>query len=552
MSSSKAPLRFALMLPGFRIKAWQAKCIRLLLESGHASALLVIIDKGASTPGGTGSRFRKYLGKAGLYHAWERFVLKCPTLEVVSVKEMLADIEVIEVEAIRKGKYSDYMPESLLERMKGLKPDFILRFAFNILKGEVLEIPTYGVWSFHHADPARFRGGPPAFWEIYRGDTRIGVMLQQLSEKIDAGKILMQGWFKVSLHSHSETLGRVLDGASSWPARVCRDIRIGRLSPEEPVADGVPMNRIPSNPVFLHFVLKLFLSRINLWWQRYLSVEEWNIGIVRQPVNEVLETGFKSEPDWLLPTGRKQFAADPALFRSIDGSPWVIFEHFEHRRGFGEIHALSLETGKRLVLLRKDYHLAFPRIIRIQNGVLLSAETSASGHWKAWILGGESEPLIGEETVLAAGLPIVDPALHSKEDSFSLFGTLKESDTNTCLHIFSASSIEGPWTPHPANPVITDISSSRMAGPIFCLGGRLIRPAQDSALHYGHRIIVKGIEKIDEQEYRELHLNVLEASSEWLYNRGIHGIDGDGELTLIDAKRYRFSLWPLWKRLRND
>ena len=44
--------------------------------------------------------------------------------------------------------------------------DVILRFGFNILRGEVLTSARYGIWSFHHGDNEFYRGGPPLFWEV--------------------------------------------------------------------------------------------------------------------------------------------------------------------------------------------------------------------------------------------------------------------------------------------------------------------------------------------------------------------------------------------------
>ena len=70
-----------------------------------------------------------------------------------------------------------------------LKPDVLVRFGFGIVKGPMLDLPTHGVWGFHHGDEEKFRGGPPGFWEIMHDDPVTGAVLQRLTEKLDAGRI---------------------------------------------------------------------------------------------------------------------------------------------------------------------------------------------------------------------------------------------------------------------------------------------------------------------------------------------------------------------------
>lgn len=84
----------------------------------------------------------------------------------------------------------DRLPEPDIAALRGYDLDVLLRFGFRILKGAVLGVPRHGVWSYHHGDPARFRGGPSCFREIVRGERSVGVVLQRLTETLDAGEIL--------------------------------------------------------------------------------------------------------------------------------------------------------------------------------------------------------------------------------------------------------------------------------------------------------------------------------------------------------------------------
>jgi methionyl-tRNA formyltransferase len=46
------------------------------------------------------------------------------------------------------------------------------------------------VISFHHGNIRRYRGIPPAFWELYSGEQEMGVTVQILTEELDAGRIV--------------------------------------------------------------------------------------------------------------------------------------------------------------------------------------------------------------------------------------------------------------------------------------------------------------------------------------------------------------------------
>jgi hypothetical protein len=90
---------------------------------------------------------------------------------------------------IAKGFTHRFSPHDL-ELVGEQKFDVILRFGFNILRGEILNVPRYGIWSYHHGDNAYCRGGPAYFWEIYERHPLSGVILQVLSEELDAGLVL--------------------------------------------------------------------------------------------------------------------------------------------------------------------------------------------------------------------------------------------------------------------------------------------------------------------------------------------------------------------------
>src|SRR5690606_18407971 len=136
-------------------------------------------------------------------------------------------VPVITCSTILKGKFSQYFKEEDIKLIKERKLDFILRFGFNIIRGEILQAASYGVWSFHHDDPLKYRGGPPGFWEIYNHDYANGAILQRLTDTLDSGIVLKKGYFKTRLYSYQKNIESLYSGSADWPALVCKDILSG-------------------------------------------------------------------------------------------------------------------------------------------------------------------------------------------------------------------------------------------------------------------------------------------------------------------------------------
>lgn len=94
------------------------------------------------------------------------------------------DVEMLETD--------DLYSTEALEFIREKKPDCIFRFGFGIIKEPVLSLAPKGVISFHHGNMRKYRGQPVGFWELYAGEREMGVTVQVLNEKLDAGKIVVE------------------------------------------------------------------------------------------------------------------------------------------------------------------------------------------------------------------------------------------------------------------------------------------------------------------------------------------------------------------------
>jgi hypothetical protein len=153
---------------------------------------------------------------------------------------------------------------------------------------------------------------------------------------------------------------------------------------------------------------------------------------------------------------------------------------------------------------------------------------------------------------LLSGYPYVDPTLFQHGNRWWMFASLK---TNDVLYLFHADRLEGPWQPHPANPIVRrDSRCARPAGRIQQVDGRMFRLAQDDSTAYGSRIRAFEILALTPTEYREREVEMnppLGASGSGWNAVGVHHLDahqiGEGRwMASVDGCRSRLLLRERW------
>ena len=81
----------------------------------------------------------------------------------------------------------------LIEKLKELKPDFIIVVAFGqILTKEVLDIPKYGCINLHGSLLPMYRGAAPIQWAVIRGEKVSGNTTMLMDVGLDTGDMLLK------------------------------------------------------------------------------------------------------------------------------------------------------------------------------------------------------------------------------------------------------------------------------------------------------------------------------------------------------------------------
>lgn len=98
-----------------------------------------------------------------------------------------------------------------INELRQLQADLFVVVAFRILPQEVFNIPVLGTINLHPSLLPRYRGAAPINWTIINGERETGITIIKISERVDAGGILLQK--KVSVQE-DETAGSLHDRLS--------------------------------------------------------------------------------------------------------------------------------------------------------------------------------------------------------------------------------------------------------------------------------------------------------------------------------------------------
>ncbi|HMQ75756.1 MAG TPA: hypothetical protein PKE21_05285 [Flavobacteriales bacterium] len=541
MNATEPRLRVGLLCDGAVLQRWQAECLRQVLAvEGVGLVLVVRPEPSAAAERSTWQRLRRHPWRITLYLRYRRRHFKPAAMEPVDLTELLQGVPAITC-AVEKRGHGQYFRAQDLDRIRAHRPDVLLRFGFNILRGEVLEVATHGVWSFHHGDEEHYRGGPPGFWELLRGEPVMGAVLQRLTDKLDGGRILHKGWFGVVDHSLRETVDTVLRHSAAWPALVMRrvlggdaDAALGRQSPT-----SAPILRYPANLTFLRFLFVQLRNKLRFHKASLARHEEWNIGVLNQPIHRLLEEKPSLNVRWLPAPAERSFRADPFGFTDAEGQLHVLYEKYDHARAKGEIARLRPKRDNVLkrsrTLLDLPEHLSYPFVLTHEGRTCVIPEQAARGRVQLYVIDDALSRMEPVATLLEE--PLYDPTPVHWNGRWWLFGT-KAPLTNTELFLYHAADLHGPYTPHPLNPVKTDVRSARPAGTPFVHQGALYRPGQDSSLTYGGRVVMHRVLELSPTAFSEEAVRTVGPITNSAYSKGLHTVSAVGDVTLVDGKRF--------------
>lgn len=546
------------MLDSKQQPAWVRKLI-VELRSLPFVSLVLVVEDGSPTPARptVSQRIAAYW-RSLLYVAYSRLDSwrfgsrgGDPFMES-DASDLLEGVPTIRI-APRKTKHCDYFEAADAERIRAYELDVAIRLGFRILKGDALNVAKFGVWSYHHADNAVNRGGPPGFWEVARGEPVTGSVLQILSEDLDNGRVIGRSFSATNRYSVVKNLSSYYWKSAALLPRKLRDLyELGAEALADPLSNGFAAysNRLykqPTNAEMLRIVPRV-MGRYATERIRALATRDqwfWAYKFRRSGARE------RNVPDGtfynftVVEPPLDRFWADPFPIQRA-GRYYVFFEEYPYATAKGHISVVSLDSngkiGSAQIALELPHHLSYPNVFEWRGELYMLPEAADSERvqlYRCLDFPNGWEPV----GVPLEGIAGADPTVARIGDRWWLFLTLRAPGTDSWddeLHLYSADTPLGPWTPHPRNPVKSDVRSARPAGRVFEHGGDFYRPAQDCSVRYGYGMTIHRIVRVDERNYQEVPVAIIRPD----WRPGLlatHTLNAAGDLTVIDGQ---------WRRRR--
>jgi len=198
MSGVDAQLRVAVLVDDEYIERWQRNALSSLLAEADVTLSHVVVNDRTRRTAGSGewaTFARNAVDRIRQYPLWSlvgvaRLLTAEPEYRRPVHIDSLPGASEAKQFSCRPRSVSEFwneLPHETVERLENV--DVVVRFGFGMLKGRILEAPTYGVLSYHHGDIRRYRGQPSGLWEFLNDEPRMGVTVQRLTDTLDGGEI---------------------------------------------------------------------------------------------------------------------------------------------------------------------------------------------------------------------------------------------------------------------------------------------------------------------------------------------------------------------------
>jgi len=528
------PLRLGLLLESLEVRAWVYEMIEQVIDDGHAKVELIILSRSKVAANARpereqtasssisvnrlfGAATRRLADLINTYYVQRDRSIESATV-LHAITDLLPDAKVIEVDTNVTGNLEEFS-ESALQQIRDHDLDVLYRGGFKILKGGILSAARHGVWSHHHGDNRTNRGGPPAFWEVMESSPNIGSVLQILGTELDNGQVLYRSSNPIAAYSLHNTRNRNYWKSAVFLPRVLKELHeypntfyqrvAARQATETFYSQGI--YRDPTPAQYLRLTLKKATAKVRVSLRKRLTREQWVLlyNLRNSDASEGPEKAMHRYRELTPPTDR--IWADPHVIHRNDRF-YVFFEEMVIKANKGHLSVIEIDAqgnvSEAKKILEKPYHLSYPSIIESDNEIWMIPESVSNNTVDLYRC--TDFPMSWEHhRTLFKDARMVDSTLHFHEGRWWLFANIESHRSMAGhgwdeLHLFHTDNfISGQWQAHPMNPVISDISCSRPAGPLYIENGKLFRPSQNCNYDYGYGFNISEVLTLTPDTYAE-------------------------------------------------
>lgn len=540
-SPPRAPLRVGMIVERVdRVPAFAAKIIADIQASNFAQIGLILQICNRQPTVTPPFLYRLYL------RLDERMRPGNDPLDVVDCRNMVAGVETLQAELRVHHGQREISPAGAIDAIHLKELDVMIALIADPLLVNLSGEVPYGIWYLNAGDNEFFRGGPSHFWEIREHNPISAVTLCAAYTNTKEHVVLAKARFATE-QTISVSRNRYLPYWGSTELVVGKlhelhdsgwELLLKKAKAETPYKGKRPLYSHPSNLEMASWLGPILLKKAISYPFRKKIVQHWKIA-VRANATPLFEpdashVGFR----WIDPPKGHAWA-DPFGFEH-EGKYWLFFEDYSYERMRGSIACVEISedgivSGAPVVCLdNANCHYSYPHVFREGSDIFMIPEAFESESVDLYRCRRFPYEWVHDSRLMHGRF--VDTTVWQAEGLWWLATTSAEPAPGAgFLWLYYSNSLRGKWHFHPANPISTDIRSSRGAGRVFRYENHLIRPSQSGAPTYGYSLSFHEITELTPQCYAERLVKTI-GPERWPGLAGVHTYNRSAQLEFIDGR----------------
>jgi len=513
-------LRIAILCKSITLPRWQAQSIRHLLEVPGVELVAV----------GTPRSERPWVSAVGLKAYVEKRCLALLIRKANIMEELSDPLGLVPgVELPANGHFGDRALWSAYD------PDILVSFLPPTESAGNRSGSLYPMWEFRFGEQAIGTNGLLGMRSMF---TRERSLIARLIPNDGSKAIAAE--FPLRTEDGEATLDLALAGAGWLPAKLATTLvtdgvqDIGSTFSKAAIKPDAEDNMIGS----LRSLFTLEMQRMNSQERQGPTHGEWNLGILHQPISSLLDEDASTNVRWLPAPSGGNHRMEPFGYTAPDGQLNVLYRKKHRNNPIDEIARLRPKSDSVLKrsrsMLTTSASLHYPFVVERPDGAFAVISYPHQDKTELFKVAGTNDSLDHIKTLMNKALS--SPTLIQFEDRWWMTGTDPDSPDSVLLAFYSQT-MDGPFIPHPLNPLKIDSVGTRPAGTPFLHGTELWRPALDTSDPSTVAIILNRVDTLTTTAFHETAGRRLTGFRGTLYSNGIRTVSAMGDITLIDGLR---------------
>ncbi|HEY5730029.1 MAG TPA: hypothetical protein VIS72_08250 [Anaerolineales bacterium] len=511
-------LRVGVILPDHMVPAW----IRSMMEEIKISAHAEVTALAFTDQAGSSTANKKYELQFNLDK--KIFRPEPDPWELSDIRKVLDNTQVLGVNLHER-----------ISRLKSMWIDLILNLSLENMPNSLLNVARFGAWSLRCNDVRVTMGSEIGWLEILN---EIPVMhcdieiQREETTQVFAGSVIATNLSSISLNQKS-----YFWRASQVVPRAFQQLRtrgeqefFSQTRPFAPAEKSDLPTAAQSTTLAQKQALQISEDKL----RRRITPQIWALMAGKSADGETFDWGrlnLKVPP-------RGVFWAVPFLMKKQDKS-YLFFEEYVFKDQRGHISYAMIDAEGNInepqVALERPYHLSYPFLFEYRGEFYMIPQTAQNRAVEAYRCVRFPDQWEFHKTLIT-DVQAVDTTLVEYSMRWWMFVNIagKGGSTWDELHLFySDDPLSTDWTPHPMNPIVSDVRSARPAGRIFRRDSGLVRPSQDSSLRYGYAVNFNRVTKLTIHEYEEELFERIEPPNGDIL--AVHTYSHSDNLVVVDA-----------------